>query len=306
VVVVKIPQHKHAADLLFVLRPALLPPVWTIFLLGAGTQETSSVAPSSGYVGTAFLVLSLLFGAVYVLNQYFDIETDRQNHKLHFLPHGLIDKSTALVMYGVLTTSALVLAFVVSAAFGVIAASIVIAGVLYSAPPARLKDRAVPALLANATAHGSLVYLCGWVLSSRSLWAGVEGALPYFFAVGSIYILTTIPDLEGDRASGKNTLSVQLGAARAARWALGWYWASLLMAFYTVDLLFVLAALPLAYLFVKAGNGEPKHAIRAVRWAVGTLSIGACILFPTYALVLISGFVITRLYYRWRFDLAFP
>lgn len=303
---VNIPQHKHVTDLLFVLRPALWPPVWTIFLLAAGTQDEQMPLPVTFDLVLGFLVLSGLFGAVFVLNQYFDIESDRSNQKLHFLPHGLISKTVALWLYGVLTALSLSAAIYISPTFGLLAGIIIILGVMYSAPPFRLKDRSIPALLANATAHGSLVYLCGWCLSERSIGAGLEASLPYFFAVGAIYILTTIPDLEGDRDSGKITLSVHLGAARAGRWALGWYWAGLLMAFYAVDLLFVLAALPLAYLFMKSGDGNPRHAIRAVRWAVGTLSAAACVLYPGYALILIIGFLATRTYYRWRFDIAYP
>jgi chlorophyll synthase len=305
-VVVKIPRQRHAIDLLFVMRPALLPPVWTIFLLAVGGQAKQVPQPVTISLVLGFLSLSMLFGAVYVLNQYFDIESDRTNQKLHFLPHGLISKGTALGMYGLLTTLALSAAFYASPPFGLLSVIIVLLGVAYSAPPFKLKDRAIPALLANATAHGSLVYLCGWCLAGRPIAEGIEASLPYFFAVGAIYILTTIPDLLGDRASGKTTLAVHLGASRAGRWALGWYWAGLLMAFYTVDLLFVLAALPLAMLFVKAGDGNPEHAIRAVRWAIGTLSIGACILFPGYALILLIGFFATRAYYKWRFDMAYP
>jgi 4-hydroxybenzoate polyprenyltransferase len=300
------PTHPSAFDYIFVLRPALMPPVWTVFLLGNGFRATHLPERFHPALALGFGMLFFLAGGVYLLNQYCDVETDRHNRKLHFFPLGLISKRAGLIYYLLINAVALTLAYAISLRVLLIALCAVILGVAYSADPWRWKDRAYPALWANATAHGTLVFLIGWFISGGKLGEGMLRSLPYFFAVGSIYILTAIPDTDGDERSGKRTLAVVLGSPRAARWALGWYWASVLVAFYNIDLLFLLAALPLAYLFIKAAGGAPERAVQTVRWAVGLLSLVACIYFPWYLIVLVAGYLITRRYYRWRFDLAYP
>lgn len=300
------PTRPSALDYIFVLRPALMPPVWTIFLLGNGFRATQLPERFHSALALGFGMLFLLFGGVYLLNQYFDVETDRRNRKLHFFPLGLISKRGGRIYYLLLNAAALALAYAISLRVLLIALCVIVLGVAYSADPWRWKDRAYPALWANATAHGTLVFLIGWFISGGKLGEGMLRSLPYFFAVGSIYILTAIPDTEGDDHSGKRTLAVALGRPRAARWALGWYWASVLVAFYNIDLLFLLAALPLAYLFVRASGGAPDRAAKTVRWAVGLLSLVACIYFPWYLALLVAGYLVTRRYYRWRFDLAYP
>jgi 4-hydroxybenzoate polyprenyltransferase len=300
------PDQSHPLDYFFVLRPVLLVPVWTVFLRGAAFDSLPLPAPLSAQLVGMLVASAWLFGAVYVLNQYFDIETDRANQKLHFLPLGLVSRGAAIYLYVSLTAGALLVAGWISGKVLGLCLAVAVLGYLYSAPPWRLKDRPFWALFANTAAHGTLVFLLGWFLTPRAGFAGLVASLPYFFAVGAIYILTTVPDVEGDRAAGKKTLSVHLGTRRAARWALGWYWAGVLVALYTLDLLFLMVAVPLAYLFVRAADGTPRRARSTVRWAVGGLSLAACVHYPWYLAVLAAGFLITRRYYRWRFDLRYP
>jgi 4-hydroxybenzoate polyprenyltransferase len=302
----KAPRKGHPLDYIFVLRPVLLVPVWTVFLRGAAFNSLPLPAPLSAQLVAMLVAAAWLFGAVYALNQCFDIDTDRANRKLHFLPLGLVSRGAAVYLYISLTAGALLVAGWISWKVLALCVAVAVLGYLYSAPPWRLKGRPFWALFANTTAHGTLVFLLGWSLTPRGGWAGLVASLPYFFAVGAIYILTTVPDVEGDRAAGKRTLSVHLGTHRAARWALGWYWAAVLVAFYNLDLLFLLAALPLIYLFVRSADGTPRRASAAVRWAVGSLSVAACVHYPWYLAVLAVGFLVTRRYYRWRFDLRYP
>lgn len=302
----KTPTGKNVLDYLFVLRPVLMMPVWTIFLLGSAFRATQLPDRITADLILGCLILFWLFGAVYLLNQYFDIESDRLNNKLHFLPLGLVSKQVAIFLCVILNVAALGASLTVSLPFFALAILIALLGIAYSAPPWRLKDRPYAALIANALAHGSIVFLFGWSAAHGSLAEGLIISLPYFFAVGAIYILTTVPDIDGDAASGKRTLAVVMGRTRAARWAFGWYLASVLLAIYSLDLLFLLAAIPVALFFYRASRGDAAIATQTVRWSVGLLSLVACIYYPWYALVLLAGFFATRAYYRRRFDLIYP
>jgi 4-hydroxybenzoate polyprenyltransferase len=79
-------QGRHTPlDYFFFLRPVLLPPVWTIALLGTIPLHESRLLSASAW-SIFFLHLTALFGGVYTLNQIYDIESDRLNRKRYFLP----------------------------------------------------------------------------------------------------------------------------------------------------------------------------------------------------------------------------
>jgi 4-hydroxybenzoate polyprenyltransferase len=293
---------QRALDYVFFLRPVLLLPVWTTFLLGCG--RTDRFWPTAA-IAIGMLSLSAAFGAAFVLNQYFDVEGDRRNRKCPFISSGRISRPSALRYYGLLLLLALGTAIAIPWAIALILAVLAL-GVLYSAPPWRWKDRPYAALFANALAHGGVVFLCGQRAAGVDLLKAVTPALPYLFGVAAVYLLTTIPDLEGDRETGKRTLAVTLGPERTARWALGWYLSAVLLALYTVDVLFVLGVLPSAPWFVRVGRGRLEDVSRASRWAVAGLSAAAVITHPWYAIVLAAGWVCTRAYYRWQWNLRYP
>ncbi len=95
-------------DCCFLLRIPLLVPVWTILLLGwiTGSPSAGVAWPSlrgawlsmqSGppVLWTALIGFSFIVASIYVVNQIADIESDRINHKLFLLPHGLISVGAA-------------------------------------------------------------------------------------------------------------------------------------------------------------------------------------------------------------------
>jgi chlorophyll synthase len=306
----KQPTTGHPLDFIFVLRPVLLVPVWTICLCGAALDTRHIPTSLSTETVVVLFALTALFGGVFIINQYYDVETDRLNGKGHFLPLGLISPRQCVIYYVLLNVAAFALLAGLSPRFVLLAGLILVLGFLYSAPPWRLKDRAFAALVANAMAHGSIVFLFGWFSAHDGTHVDYAatglGSLPYFFAVGAVYLLTTVPDRWGDEQTGKQTLAVIMGPQRTARWALGWFAAALLLGFYTLDLLFVLAALATLPSVYGAREGGSVQVARAVKWTVVGLSAVACIPYPLYAAFLLAGYALTRVYYKWRFDLKYP
>lgn len=293
-------------DLVFVGRPVLLVPVWTVYLhylavCGSGELFRPWPAPA------AFLhlsVLTLLFMGIYVFNQIFDIESDRLNDKLYFLPRNIIGLKTAWIYYTVLTVAGL--AVVVAAAREVlwISAAIAALGILYSAPGVRLKDSPYGGLLANAVAYGYLIPTMAAVYIGRP--PGLK-TIPYFLAIATGYILTTIPDHDGDLAAGKRTVAVVLDPKSAL-------WLALLTAAATVP--------------ASLGTGNREMAVVAAVTGVGI----SCLLFrftfrgllfvckfPILLLTLLAGahylfylplllltIILTRFYYKRRFGVDYP
>lgn len=290
-------------DYCFFLRPPLLVPVWTLFLLGYGTAGT--FWPSDPALWAGLLAMTAVFGGAFVLNQCFDLKSDERNQKCLFLTSGLIGRKAAFRYYAALNLLALGCVYLAprSGAFVVL---VMILGVIYSAPPWRWKDRPFLALAVNAFAHGYLAYLSGSAAAGPLNFDSSVAALPYVCGVSAVYLLTTIPDREGDREEGKHTLAVIWGPERTARWAMGWFLAALLLATYEVDLLFLLAVLPAAIPLVQAGRGRFDKIRAAVTWPVLGLSVAAALLQPWYALLLVAGYWATRSYYRRRWGRTYP
>ena len=78
-----------ALDYVMLLRPTVLMPVWTMTLLGAyqSSQTEHGLVWLSGPLSLLWTLLlyTLIMGAVYILNQLADAETDALNNKLYLI-----------------------------------------------------------------------------------------------------------------------------------------------------------------------------------------------------------------------------
>lgn len=226
-------------DHIFVLRPMLHLPVWTIMILGyyRAQSDTSSwtVLPVSLLLGSA------LFGAVFLINQIYDIESDRLNDKLHFLPKGIVKIGAAWIMTILLNLVSLAIAFSLSFTVGFASLMVIALGILYSVPPISLKDKAWPAAFANGLGHGSLVFVIGYCAAGGHFWDGIIKSIPYFMAVTAVYIGTTLPDIAGDKKSGKLTIGAVFGERYAKYIILLYYITAVLAGFVIFDIPFVVA-----------------------------------------------------------------
>ncbi len=293
------------ADYLFSTRPVLFMPVWTVALLGAGQAAGHRLSPNSA--GSLLFATACLFGAVYLVNQIFDRDSDRINNKGFFLSKGIVSVAEAAVLAAGFNLAALAVALLISGYAFVLFISIVILGIIYSAPPFRLKDRTWFALFANMLAHGSLVYLIGAGWNENLEWRHLLRSLPYFFAVGAIYLNTTLPDVDGDRKAGKRTVAVAYGGRFAQGAALIFVLIAIGIAVYTRDFDFLLPAILSLPLFALAlDRKSDRFSIWATKAALVLLSLAAALYFWWYVLILAAGFAVVRIYYKRRFGMVYP
>lgn len=286
-------------DFFFALRPLVLVPAWSFFLLGHGLggQET--------FPALRFVLLSAVLAAVHLVNQVADAESDRINAKGFFLQHGMFSARTYVAV--ALTT----LIFALSAALRWHAAPFLLAaaaglGLVYSLPPFRCSGRPGLDVLANALGYGALALLLG---------AGTIHGLPRpgpqlaacVLAVAAVFLHTTLLDLEGDRRTGKRTTGVFLGL-QGTRVA-----ASLLA-------LVAVVAAALAAAPVLLGATAVLAVLATLAWLLpawvggAAVGVGGTALFalaagvyePLFPIVLVFLVVGTRFYYRRRFSLAYP
>jgi 1,4-dihydroxy-2-naphthoate octaprenyltransferase len=301
------------ADYIFLLRPMILIPVWTFFLLGAHHAKTAaaSAAIDARSLSAGLVSITAAFGAVYIINQITDRQTDLRNRKLFLLPHSIISVRAASAEAALLVAAALAIGFLaISAAYAGVVALILVLGAAYSLEPVRLKRRAVLDVCANAAGNGILNTMAGWIALGAPL-SGVHVLLPYPLAVASVHLTTTLADIEGDRESGLRTSGVALGrgkgrvvsailmalacAAAAAVANRAAFWAALL-------------SLPLFLIPSKRGEAGERQSgvLLPAKAATLVFSLTAGFFFPPYIIFLAAAMFLTRIYYRRRFGIRYP
>ncbi len=183
----------------------------------------------------------------------------------------------------------------------------ILLGFGYSVPPARLKDRPVGGLMANALGYGLLVPVSvpGFL---HHFDAAYLYMVAYFFVtVAAEYLLTIIPDREGDKRTGKITLAAfqtnrPIIFAGIIFLVVSLYSAAIiahghLMYISIISIILYVAA------FVFNRNGI---ILFACRFPILLLTVLAGVSFPTYLVFIIALLILSRIYYRWRFGIIYP
>jgi 4-hydroxybenzoate polyprenyltransferase len=206
------PERSSPLDYFFLLRPMILIPVWTFYLLGAwhGSRTTGTPLDKTLFL-TGILSFTAMVAAAYIINQITDRETDRVSGKLFLIPYNVIGLTEARVEAGILIISSITAAvLLLPLEFVLILLAGGALGAAYSLEPIRLKKRALLDVLANALANGVLNTLAGWAAIGAPF-EGLEILAPYPLAVAAVHLSTTLADIEGDRACGLRTSGVILG-----------------------------------------------------------------------------------------------
>ncbi len=256
----------------------------------------------------AMLIYSGLMGAVYIVNQIFDVETDRLNKKLFLVAEGYVNKKAIIIEAVVLFLSAIIISFwKFSVGFGIIVTLSGVLGLLYSVPPFKFKAKPFLDMLANGFGYGMLAFAAGWSSTNASIANMWIFSFPYVLAVSAIYLNTTIPDYVSDKETKNITTGVFIGPG-ATRWlALVLMLSSLAISLYLKDYLCLVAAgsaFPL--LLMAAVSGSMKWTMLSYQAGSLMLVILTGIIFPIYIPLLAVTFFALKFYHKWRFGMDYP
>lgn len=297
------------------MRPTLFFPVWTVFLGGyhaktifdPGNASESAGAFHTGLIFAIAILLSLMMGAIFIFNQITDIETDRKNNKLFFIANNIINKKNATAEGTLLSIIALGIAFIIDYKLGLIFILIFIScGIIYSFKPFSWKDKPILGVIANFLGGWS-VAACGWIAAGASNWMFVIHAIPYAVGLVAVYLLTTLPDIPGDRSANKITFGVRYGQKVTIYWAVGFELVTVVLAFLLHDYILFLPALAAFPLFlIAAAKQNMNDVLRAIKFTVLFASLAVCVKYPVYFAVIVFVFFFSKWYYRKRFDLEYP
>lgn len=293
-------------DFIFLTRPILLVPVWTFLLLGYYRAGGDRFTFNSNFL-IVFLTYTLLIASIYILNQIMDIKSDAINKKHLLLAEGIVSVRAAYGECAILLALTLILITRLPALYFVFFLLSFVFGIIYSVPPFKCKDRPILDFVTNALGYGFLNFSIGW-LTLRPLSAQTFlYAVPYVFAVGALFINTTILDIEGDKESHAITTSIFLGKNNALRLS------SILLVFCVVasilvrDVVCLIAAVVALPLFILACvKRETKYVLLSIRVGGPLLVVLVGVLFPSFLLLILLVFLFLRVYYKKNFDIIYP
>ncbi len=181
---------------------------------------TRELLPDWRIVIGLLIVGPMISGSTLAYNAYTDVRVDIFNPRKAHLAYvtGWISPDLVLGLARGLAIGGLVLSLLLGIEFVVLMALCVMLSFLYSNPRTKLKSVAGGDVFINMIGLGILVPLAGWAASGASVsefphWY----LLPIFFALGSLYCPTLVPDVEADRKADYKTLAVALGP-RAVVW----------------------------------------------------------------------------------------
>lgn len=301
------------ADYFFLMRPAALVPLWIFYFAGSGLARAAAGAASASPLGitpealVGVLAMTAALAGGYLLNQVADREGDRLNRKLFLLSSGVIPLRHVWIEFGLLWTLAAVLSFRLPPSFRWIAAASALFCVTYSLPPVRAKARFPLDLLWNGIGFGALTAAAGWSATAPLGRALAGPCACYALAVAGIIASTTIPDVEGDRASGLSTTAVALGERGASALSMALVASGAIAGGIARDVPGLAGSLLSLPLLLRAHlTGKRTHRTTANQAAVAAFAVAMVgrSLYPAILLVAVAA--LSRAYYRRRFGFAYP
>lgn len=298
-------------DYFFVLRPTLFFPVWTVYL--ANYQPNVEFEGASSQTAEAFnpviigVLLTMLMGSAFIINQIKDVVSDQKNNKLFIIADGYITKNNAIVEAVVLLFFSLFAAFFLNYKIGFIFCCVFfVTGILYNLKPFEWKDKPFLGIVANFLGGVTVAY-AGGVSSGICDWKFFVNAIPYGLGLLAVYFLTTLADIEGDAEAGKITIGVKYGFSISIFLALIFEIATVTMSFYLNDyILFFPALFSLPLFVITAITKKLDDALRTIKFSVLFTSIAVCIKFPYYLVLIVVLFFFSKWYYKIRFNIDYP
>lgn len=193
---------------------------WLGWIFNFGFGSVLFGVPHFEITAIVLFAFSLATASVFVLNQYFDREADRENEVKSNLPvaSGRITPRKTLIFSFLLVISCLILVFMANV--HVLPLFIVYLGLwtAYSIPPFRLKSVPVADFAISGIGAGFLPFLIGGGLTDKlisNIPSIMLGAMPLMLIHCGGHIIQAVGDYEADRKIGVHTFVVRYGRKKS-------------------------------------------------------------------------------------------
>lgn len=307
----------HFLDYFFIIRPLLLVPMWAYMIFGFfrfyslnGLNDSIlfwEYVPISMKIIPAMFLFSLVFGAIVIINQLADYETDKLHPNIWLIASDFFPKN-----YAVIETIILVLCSIIGSVlfnqYPVVIFITLALGILYSVKPTRFSGRPFLDFITNAALYGFLPFLMGWLTAGGSIDASfIRNCLPYTLLMAAGAVNSTIQDIEDDSKTGKITTSVKYGAKNALKLS-----SVVLISAIVLSILFgdfycvVICCFALIFNINALFYESNENYLKTLHIPGPIVVLSAGLQYPfIFALMLLALFA-SKLYYPWRFNINYP
>lgn len=255
------------------------------------------------------LVFSMSVGAVYALNQLADKETDLKNSGFALLAQGGVKPRTAWVAAAVLALCAILGPIASAPLVACFSLAALATGCVYSFRPFSFSGRPVLDFLSNAFGYGVVAFGLGWHMAGRELLTHsfLAAAAPYFLLMCAGSISSTLPDYEGDLATGKNTTAVVAGRMRAHLLATALVLLAAGTAVYSRDPVALVCAVICLPIYAAYALHPSVHLMEATYKVGGAMLVFlAAFVYPVIAIPSAIVLFATVGYFRFRHGVSYP
>lgn len=304
-------------DYVFLLRPLILVPVWAYAVFGYFQKALSSgttvelgfwkIVPLNWEFPLILLLYSLLFGAILILNQITDCETDKLQPGIWLIASNKFPKKTAVVEMVIITTIALIGSFFFFPAALIFFFTLFL-GIVYCVPPFRFSGKPVFDFITNAIGYGFAPFVLGWTAAGGDFdWAMIRASAPYVLLMAAGAVNSTIPDIEDDAKTGKITTSVKWGARKASALGIFFLLGSINLSIIFKDYYCLAMGLVSFAFFAKALVRDTRvDYLKTLHIAGPFVMFLAGAVYPPMILAMIAVYFAARWYYPWRFGVDYP
>jgi 4-hydroxybenzoate polyprenyltransferase len=313
------PGDKHLLDYFFITRPILFFPGWATMLAGfisALGKSTIIAAVLDGnaefyfWSSTIFLALlafAMAMGGSFILNQLKDIHSDKKNRKLFIIGEGYVPVKHGYIEGILLLLFSLIIGLLIGIRFtSILILFIFVTSYLYNYQPFKFKNRPIAGLITNML-MGWLAFNLGWVLVKMPDINMLINSLPYLTFNTSLYLFTTLPDVEGDQATHKVTFAVRYGMKNTILFSLFFYLFTILLSLILNDQIVLSFSIILAPLFIiLLFKQDVRISVIALKLGILFFCLIICVSFPSFFILMLSIFVLTKNYYKTRFNFDYP
>lgn len=314
--------HKNIVpifDTLFILRPTLFFSVWVMITIGMATATLSfnqhAIWLTNLHLSTLLIYIGVtcIASSTFILNQIQDKEGDEINNKL-FLVGNYVSKDKASKIMNAIGLFGFILLVVSDwkiAIFGILLYSVW--GVFYNYEYFYWKSKPVLGLVANMLA-GIILFMIGWLhifqwdfFTNKIINEMLVSSIPYVLSFTSVSLLTTLPDIEGDKQTGVRTFPIVFGNKTTVFLSTILVAVSIYTALINQDPIASTATIVSFPFFLFALlRGLEKDILRAIRYPIFILNFFVMVVYPWLFPAVFIVFYLSKYYYWHRFDLHYP
>ena len=308
------PVHKKIVkhfDFLFLLRPTLFFPVWIMLCSGMVTSSMTTERYNMWFnefsLITFFIFagITLISSSTFIVNQMYDIETDKLNKKLSLF-NDKISMREAEKLYKKLFLVGFL--FLIPTGFKNLIFGLILFyvwGVLYNMKPYEFKQKAILGDFTNVLA-GIVLFLTGWCVNSNIDVSIIVTSLPYMLCFLAVTILTAIPDIKGDLNINKITLPIKYGKKQSLLLAVFLVFGAFILGLKNNDPIISTASLiSIPFYIFNLFSAKLNNILRTIRFSIFNLSFFLMCVFPYLFLAFGINFYLIKYYYWHRFGLHY-